>query len=366
VSVFFFISGHGFGHASRQIEVINAIRARAPGLEVHVVTSAARRLFDRTATPPVRIHARACDTGVVQLDSLRLDARATVERASAFHRTLAARAADEARHLEAAEAQLVVGDLPPLAFAAASAAGVPSVALGNFTWDWIYEGYADEVQHWPDLVPAIRQAHGLAEAAWRMPIGGGFEGFRSVADVPMVARRARRSRDEVRRAFGLPSDRPLVLVSFGGYGLECPGFGTLDCLDRYEVVFTVESRHASPPRAGVHVIAEGDLYGRGYRYQDLVAAVDVVVTKPGYGILSECIANGAAMLYTSRGRFVEYDVLVAEMPRYLRCRFLDQQDLLAGRWRDALDDLLAQPPPPERMATNGAEVAADRILAMIE
>jgi hypothetical protein len=33
--------------------------------------------------------------------------------------------------------------------------------------------------------------------------------------------------------------------------------------------------------------------------------------------------NGAAILYTSRGRFAEYDVLVAEMPRYLRCGYLD-------------------------------------------
>jgi L-arabinokinase len=260
-----------------------------------------------------------------------------------------------------------VGDLPPLAFAAAAAAGVRSVALGNFTWDWIYEGYADDARRWPDLVPAIRRAHGLAEAAWRMPIGGGFDGFRSVVDVPMVARHAGRDRADVRRAFDLPLDRPLALVSFGGYGLESPGFATLDCLDRHGVVFTVESRAEAPPgRAGVHVVPEDEMYARGYRYQDLVGAVEAVVTKPGYGILSECIANGAAMLYTSRGHFVEYDALVAEMPRYLRCRFLDQGALLAGRWRDALDALLAQPPPPEQMDTNGAQIAADRILEMIE
>jgi hypothetical protein len=50
----------------------------------------------------------------------------------------------------------------------------------------------------------------------------------------------------------------------------------------------------------------------------------------------------------------------------VRCRFLDQDALLAGRWRDALDDLVAQPPPPEALPTNGAEVAAEKILSMIE
>ncbi len=101
------------------------------------------------------------------------------------------------------------------------------------------------------------------------------------------------------------------------------------------------------------------------RYEDLVAAVDVVVTKPGYGIVSECIANDTAMLYTSRGHFVEYEVMVREMPSVLRCRFLDQQSLLDGRWLEALDDLLASPPPPLRPDTNGAEAAADAILRRI-
>ena len=34
-----------------------------------------------------------------------------------------------------------MGDIPPLAFAAAAAAGVPAIALCNFTWDWIYGAY---------------------------------------------------------------------------------------------------------------------------------------------------------------------------------------------------------------------------------
>ena len=61
-------------------------------------------------------------------------------------------------------------------------------------------------------------------------------------------------------------------------------------------------------------LSEQQLYDSGLRYEDLVRAADVVVTKPGYGIISEAIANDTALLYTSRGRFVEYDVLVKEMP----------------------------------------------------
>ena len=110
---------------------------------------------------------------------------------------------------------------------------------------------------------------------------------------------------------------------------------------------------------------ERRMYDAGLRYEDLVAAVDVVATTPGYGIISECVANGTGILYTSRGRFREYDVMVEEMPRVVRCAHIDQESLLAGRWRDRLNAILCAPPPPERPATNGADVAAHRVVHLL-
>jgi hypothetical protein len=47
--VVFYISGHGLGHASRDIEVMRALLARRPDLPIVVRTSAPRWLFERTA-----------------------------------------------------------------------------------------------------------------------------------------------------------------------------------------------------------------------------------------------------------------------------------------------------------------------------
>jgi L-arabinokinase len=107
------------------------------------------------------------------------------------------------------------------------------------------------------------------------------------------------------------------------------------------------------------------VYDAGMRYEDLVAAVDVVVTKPGYGIISECIANGTAMLYTSRGNFAEYGVMVEQMPRFIRCEYIELEALLAGRWQEPLERLHRKPPAPERPETNGAEVVAEMIAGML-
>ena len=88
-----------------------------------------------------------------------------------------------------------------------------------------------------------------------------------------------------------------------------------------------------------------------------------MLTKPGYGIVSECIANGTRLLYTSRGRFREYEVFVEEMPRALPCQFISHADLAAGHWQDATarSSRPAVTPPP----TNGAAVAAERLLCAL-
>jgi L-arabinokinase len=346
VLIVFYISGHGFGHASRDIEVINALgAARTDMREVQIVarTTVPAWLFGR-ARGAIDIQPIETDTGLIQIDSLRFDERESARQAAAFYRTFDERVDAEARVLRTARADLVVGDIPPLAFAAARRAGVRSMAIGNFTWDWIYAAYPAFEELAPDVIPAIRTAYGTATRALRLPFHGGFEPMAAVTDdIPLIARRSRRDPADTRRLLGIAGDRPVVLASFGAYGAPLP----------YDAVqargeFTLLTVERLPPH--------------GLEYPDLVAAADVVLSKPGYGIVSECIANGTALLYASRGRFVEYDVFVAGMPRVLRCREISHEDLFGGRWAGAVAALLAQPGPAERLRVDGAEIAAAEVL----
>lgn len=289
------------------------------------------------------------DTGVAQIDSLRIDVADTVRQVGAFYADFDRRVEHEAALLRSLGAALVVGDIPPLAFAAAARAGIPSVAIGNFTWDWIYSIYPDIDRTAPGAIPAMREAYARTSLALRLPLHGGFEPMAAVTrDVPFIARRSARDPRETRRRLSVPDGRPAVFASFGGHGVQLP-FDAVERDGRLTVLRTTAI----------------DLAALGLAYEDLVAAADVVVSKPGYGIVSECVANGTALLYTSRGRFIEYDVFVAEMPAVLQCRYLSQEDLLAGRWADAVDALLAQDGPRERPRIDGAEIAAAAIVNLV-
>jgi hypothetical protein len=362
-----YVSGHGFGHASRDIEIINALRERRPDLPVVVRTGAKRWIFDLTLRTPVDLQPAECDTGIAQIDSLRLDEAETLRRAAAFYGRFDERVAAEAEVLRRTGAGLVVGDIPPLAFAAADAAGLPSIAVGNFTWDWIYEDYAPERHGAGSLVPLVRSATAKASRFLRLPLSGGFGMAppERLLDVPLVARRSSRDPAETRRALGLPADRKVVLLSFGGHGLQGMSADSFRAFgDEYVAVVTGHLELSAVARElgrGVVEFGEQALYDQGWRYEDLVAAADVVATKPGYGIIAECAANDTALLYTSRGHFVEYGVLVRDMPSMVRAQFISQEDLFAGNWRPYLDALLALPrPAPVRV--DGAAVAAEEIV----
>jgi L-arabinokinase len=373
-AIVFYVSGHGFGHASRVVEVINAMLARRPDTRIGVRTAAPRWLFDLTVKGKIAFSTLETDTGVVQSDALSLDEADTIRRASAFHSDLVTRAASETRVLRELGAGLIVGDVPPLAFAVGAAAGVSSIALGNFTWDWIYSDYP-RVRLAPSLLPTIRGAYAKASMALRLPMSAGFESFSNIKDIPFIARHSTRTREEVCKILKLPADKPIALMSFGGYGIPSLDTEVLAKFKKYTVVNAASKQAARAKkeplverRGALVTVNEEAMYDAGIRYEDLVRAAEAVVTKPGYGIIAEAIANDAAILYTSRGHFPEYEVLVEEMPKYLRAAFISQEDLFAGRWESALDKLLAQSRPKnyKRPETNGAEVAAELLLKALD
>jgi hypothetical protein len=359
VAIAFYISGHGFGHASREVEIINALGGR---VDILIRSAVSPGLLSRTLRVPYALLPGPCDTGIVQSTSVSHDDRATVAAARTFYGAYQDHVAAELARLASRDVDLVVSDIPPLAISVAEALGVPSVAVANFTWDWIYETHPGFAEQAADVLDLIRSAYRRATLALELPFGAGFDVFPAVRRVPLVARRSTRDRAAARAHFGLPAGGRVGLLSFGGYGMPTLDLGRVDCRPEWTIVTT--DRSARAPAPGVVFLSE-EAFAGDVRYEDLVAASDVVVTKPGYGIIAECISAGTAILYTSRGVFREYDLLVDRMPRVLRCRYISPDDLFAGRWRAALEAVLAQPPPPETMPVNGAETVSKILSGML-
>ena len=355
-----YVSGHGFGHGTRVGEVLRLVRELRPSLPITVVTSGPEWLYREAIPGDFGFRSLECDVGLAQKDALVIDEEATLRRCLAFQAGFDDRVADEAAFLQEAGAQVVLGDVPPLAFAAAAAAGIDSIALANFSWDWIYAHLAARHGGLRAIAEAAADCYRTAGLLLQLPFAGDLSAFPRREPIPLVARRPRLTRRQARDLLG-EDDAPLVLLSFGGLGM--PGLDLRALADLGGYRFITAGDGAALP-SNVRAITGAGLSAQGLGYQDLVGASDVVVTKPGYGIVSDAIGAGTRLVYTDRGDFPEYPILVAEMRGYLPCEYVSSVDLRAGRLGPALATVLEapRPAPPD---LGGAGRAAARLLEAV-
>ena len=114
-----------------------------------------------------------------------------------------------------------------------------------------------------------------------------------------MARRPRVSKAEARQRLGLDR-RPAILLSFGGIGL--PGFRPRLLASMAEYQFLIPDPASEPP-PNVGVVSGERLFALALGYEDVVGAADVVVSKPGYGIVTDAIGARTRLVYTDRGDF---------------------------------------------------------------
>ncbi len=348
--VAFYITGHGFGHATRMAAVASALAELVPGLRLSLISTAPEWLFRLNIAAAFQLRPRALDVGVIQLDSIRLDPAATLAACARLLERQPDLVEEEAAILRRDGVDLVAADIPPAAFLVAQQAGLPGIGISNFSWDWIYADYVRALPVRSPILAQIREAYGRADLFLRLPFHGPCDAFRVIRDIPMIARRARRSREEVRRTLGLEASRPVILLSFGGFEIQGIDFDQVEALGEYCFLTT----QPLPRRVRNVRLVNLD----GLTYEDLVAQADAVITKPGYGIVSDCLANRTPLLYTARGEFAEYAVLVAALEQYGVSAFIENHDLLAGNWRASLDELLGRSRVWPELPVNGVDVAA--------
>lgn len=350
-TVLFYISGHGFGHSTRVIEV-----ARNLPDDVRVIfrTSAPQWLYQCYFDRPLEFSSVNLDVGVVQDDSLTLNPEKTLHAYATLLNEAPALIDRECRFVQQENVSVIVGDIPPLAFAIARQAGVPSLAMGNFCWDWIYGPYVERQPEYQWLVDEIRSDYGKCDLLLRLPFAGDLSAFPRIEDCPLVVRHSSGARQELRRKLGIDPDRKVVLLSFGGFDLErIPWNRIAEMTDFLFIYF----------RQKIDVENVLHVQNGSMAHVDIVQLSDIVLTKPGYGICAETIATQTPIVYTDRGEFIEYDYLVQGLETYARSVYIPQSELLSGRWRPWLEKALDLPPARQTMRTDGASVAAERILA---
>jgi len=359
--IHFAITSHGLGHLTRAVAVANALHRQAPDVQLAFSTTISEELLRKEMAFP--FHYRACsyEPGTAQKNCFELDLQGTRQAYREFFDGHAARLKEEEVFLNEVNCTAVVSDASALAIRAASRRGIPNLVLANFTWDWILEPILTSPEDLK-ILNALRSDYASGMLHLQYPFGPTSSPLPRALPVPMVSRRAQLSGDEVRAILKLPpSDQDslrLALVCPGGW--EPDAWETIEVKDcsAYRFVF-VGDLPVSSPQPGVHLAHD---LPPEIRFTDLLAAADIVLTKPGYGMASECVQHTTPMLSIERPEFRETALLLDQLREMGPVGEISLDEFFAGHWKAALDHTLAQKTPWKVQDPHSADKVARLVL----
>ena len=352
------ISGHGYGHAAQVVPVLNELGRLIPNLKTILRSTVPATFFRDRLTIPWEFRSVQQDVGCIQHGPLEIDVPATWAAHVQFHAGWEQRLADEVAGIRVASPDIILADTPYLAVAAGKETGVPVVVLANFTWIEALQPFADPTQpRYQALLETMRQSYGHAKLALRVAPGLPLSTFAKVVDIGPIAERGQSHREELRTNLGIHNSEQLVLLAFGGIPLETLPWEKMEQMRGYHFIVNTPPNRPSP---SIHVNSTIP-----HSFSTLMASVDLIMTKPGYGTIVEAVALGMPVVYVRRYNFADEAPLVEFLHQYGRGHELSLLDFTAGNWQPAFEAIrYIQPsaiPPPITGAADAARLLAPYI-----
>jgi len=352
-SIWCAISGHGYGHAAQVVPVLNALGTLVPGLNAILRTTVPASFFRDRLTIQWTLSPAQQDIGCIQEGPLTIDIDATWAAHQRFHNTWEARLSHEVAAMQAASPTLVIADTPYLAIEAGSCAQIPTFALASLTWDLVLKEYCRATDHsQQQLIQRVRKSYAKADMALRITPAPRIDAFSNMIDIGPIASPAFPERARLASVLALAPNEKTVLIGFGGIPLTSLPLEQIGQLPHYR--FLIDG----PAPAGYSRIHSTETLP--FSFKTLLASVDVIMTKPGYGTIVEAVTLQQPVVYVRRYNFVDEPPLVDYLQRHGRGVEMSMKEFKSGRWEAAIrkaDETTipsAAPPPP----TGAAQAAA--------
>lgn len=336
MKVLYYVSGHGYGHISRSYEVIKYLLSRND--ITNVTVSSARIDFIKDSHPKLKTRRILMDVGVFQKDSISLDVDKTRMALEEFESQKNDLLNGEIAYAKKEDFHLIISDSASLPLVMGVELKIPALFLGNFTWDFIYRNFASHHPYFRVIANTIQIEYSFATSAIQLPFTCPMEGFLETHPIGLIGRHSHLTKKEARKKYGFRDGEKYFLFSFGAYGLEGMTWNWNEKPSNWHIIINNMPSLTSPNFINI----ETD------HYPDLVNACDYVVTKPGYGIVSEAILSNTPIIYTDRGDFAEYPYLVEGMKKYHLSGYLSKEDLFRFQFHNSMEEIKDQESNPNR------------------
>lgn len=356
-TIAWFITPHGFGHAARSAAAMLALEKRLT-VHFHIYTQVPEWFFRESLIQNFTYHNCLTDIGLAQHTSLDEDLPETLRRLEKFYPFNPTVVSDLADNVKSHGCRLVICDIAPLGIAVAQQAGLRSILVENFTWDWIYQTYTGSEPSFDKYIKILANWFDRADDHIQT------EPVCNHRPVPLttqpVSRPSRSTRTDIRTRLSIPFDQPTVLITMGGIETAFDFLASLQ--NAKEMCFIIPggtNRETSHPNLRLLP------HHTGFYHPDLVAASDAIVGKLGYSTLSEAYAAGIPYGFIPRSTFRESPPLTRYVHEHMRGLEIPESAYVSGAWIEMLPDLISRPRLPAP-SINGADQLADWITQYME
>lgn len=354
-AIAYFISPHGFGHAARATAIMTTLHQLDPEICFEIYTLIPEWFFSESLIAPFHYHALKTDIGLIQSSPLAEDPSATLHALNQFFPFSQDHIGQIAQNLADRCCLYAICDISPLGILAGKTAGIPTVLIENFTWDWIYENYSQEYPGFSKHITLLNEVfqkpdiHILAQPYCQ-----------PAADAQLVARPISRSPKKdpraIRSDLGIAKNEKMILITMGGIPQS---FHSMESLGRFSnAVFVI-------PGGGQQFIRTGNLillpHHSSFYHPDLINACDAAVGKAGYSTIAELYNAGIPFGYFSRNSFRESSFLTAFIDENMPGIEMQGQQISDTDWQNQIPELLSLP-RAHRDQTNGAFQIAEFLL----
>lgn len=348
------ISAHGFGHLVQAAAVLNALDCSNVKLTVRSLASV--ETLNERIRHPFELVRYQQDNGMIMHDALRVNVQKTIDWYRHFHSTYDDRKSEAARDLDALRPDLVFSNVPYLGLDAAATVGVPSVALCSLNWADIFRSYCGECPDANDIHDQIMNAYSQADLFLQPTPSMPMETLGNTRRISPLAFVGTAGSEVLRSTTGGDEDMKFVLVGVGGVGIK--NFP----LERWPVLDNVRWIFPDAALEDPACLRRDDFFAQSlFRldYIDLLSSCSLVLTKTGYGTMTEAVVNQVPALCISRHDWPEHVYLQSWHETHGHVAFLDWEDLGTPKFTALVVEMLSVEWRKCCVAPTGAKEAAD-------
>lgn len=295
-TIAYYISDYGYGHASRSIAIIRRFLEVNVNVNIIICTSFATSFLRKSLNSKhVSFRIINTDVGYYLCDKTIKPDNSKINREyELFVRDWSKKTSREFNFLQKNKIDMVISDISPLPFEAANNLNITSIGVSNFTWYTAYENIIDKTKLQVFKKAYMKMKHfyvlaGSNDYNWECKKNN-YSFFSRKIDL-----------NEVGRIKELINANQYKKIIYFGLGMKINNIdlNSLPLWESKDCIFIVSSN--------LNIIRE-NIITIPFDYtdsQNYLAVSDLVISKAGWGTVSEAVINGIPLVILNRKELKE-------------------------------------------------------------